>query len=95
MCYSLYEDDAEGFVQSFTIQDKADLLAFFEKFGFVVVRDILRPSEVEASVAEVWAEFTQDDKRVKREDPATWNHISRSVARYVCPHGDIVCCVSL
>ncbi len=32
--------DEEGFVQAFPIQDKESILAFWNRFGFVVVKEI-------------------------------------------------------
>lgn len=41
--------DGEGFVQSFSLADAEGQRAFFEIYGFVVVRDVLDPDEVEVT----------------------------------------------
>ena len=39
--------DEDGYVQSFAVEDTEGQRAFFDTYGFVVVRDVLDPTEVD------------------------------------------------
>ncbi|PRP81536.1 hypothetical protein PROFUN_10898 [Planoprotostelium fungivorum] len=69
--------DEEGFVQSFNIDQEAEYMAFFDKYGFVVVNGILNQEDIAASVEEVWNQIESqtwgfENKKVDRNDPNTW-----------------------
>jgi len=71
--------DKNGFVQSFTVDQQEEYLAFFEKFGFVVVDNVLTQDEVDDTVDEVW-QYLEGDKwgfknaqMVDRNNPLTWD----------------------
>jgi hypothetical protein len=46
--------DAEGYVQSFVDPQDAKAVDFYEKYGFVVIADVLSNEECQRSVDEVW-----------------------------------------
>ncbi len=46
--------DAEGYVQSFVDPQYPKAVEFFEKFGFVVLADVLSNEECQRSVDDVW-----------------------------------------
>jgi hypothetical protein len=57
--------DNEGFVESFTIQQEAQYLDFFDRFGFVVIRDVIPKEDVDASILEIWEELEGDKTYVE------------------------------
>ncbi len=65
--------DADGFVQSFEVSDTAGIETFFEKYGMIVVRNCLNPTECQRSEDEVWDHLSRHYE-VKREDPGTWEN---------------------
>eukprot|EP01117_Protostelium_nocturnum_P008659 TRINITY_DN3109_c0_g1_i5.p1 TRINITY_DN3109_c0_g1~~TRINITY_DN3109_c0_g1_i5.p1 ORF type:complete len:324 (-),score=118.90 TRINITY_DN3109_c0_g1_i5:56-934(-) len=72
--------DSEGFVQSFSVDQTEEYLKFFEKYGFLVVNNVLNQEEIDQSLEEVWNTIEKtawgwDDKKfVKRDDPSTWEN---------------------
>ncbi|KAL0482534.1 hypothetical protein AKO1_002855 [Acrasis kona] len=56
-CLSFDQKDVEGYKE------------FFDKYGFVVIRNVLTESEVDDTVDEIWNEA----KPASRNDPNTWN----------------------
>lgn len=75
-----FEDvDEEGFCRAFSIsqEDWSDLDAFFDKYGFVVVRDCTSQAQVDATVDEVWQLLQQaavGTTITARDDPSTWEN---------------------
>ena len=69
--------DDEGFATSFPVpgnDDDADRIrAFFEEFGYVVLRDAISPAAVTRSVAETWDCLERSCKSARRDDPRTWD----------------------
>lgn len=49
--------DEEGFVVSFDVEDVAGQRAFFDTYGFVVVRDVLTAVEVEVREPTICAAY--------------------------------------
>lgn len=72
--------DEDGYVQSFAVEDTEGQRAFFDTYGFVVVRDVLDSTEVDATVDEIWTDTEALANRAKfdgdtllsRDDPNTW-----------------------
>ena len=64
--------DNEGYVQSFTYDDAAGILQFFEEYGFVVVRDVLDKQAIEATIEEIWGEIERLSKGEVRFCSASW-----------------------
>eukprot|EP00761_Pharyngomonas_kirbyi_P003690 gb/GECH01003694.1/.p1 GENE.gb/GECH01003694.1/~~gb/GECH01003694.1/.p1 ORF type:complete len:387 (+),score=91.42 gb/GECH01003694.1/:1-1161(+) len=58
--------------RSFNIEQTQEIKQFFEKYGFVVVDNVLSSEECDASIDEVWGEVADCDGNLKREDPDTW-----------------------
>lgn len=65
--------DNEGYVQAFSLNEEAEIRAFFKKYGVVVIKDILTASECQKSEDEVW-EFIERHSRVKRNEPASYEY---------------------
>eukprot|EP01121_Diplochlamys_sp_Union-15-3_P010797 TRINITY_DN3068_c0_g1_i3.p1 TRINITY_DN3068_c0_g1~~TRINITY_DN3068_c0_g1_i3.p1 ORF type:complete len:158 (+),score=35.26 TRINITY_DN3068_c0_g1_i3:212-685(+) len=72
--------DVEGYCLSFSLEQEKDYLQFFDEFGFVIINDILTPTEVEETVAEIWDYLEsrpwgwEANEKISRNDPTTWNN---------------------
>jgi hypothetical protein len=80
--------DEEGYHQSFKIgvDSNQDILDFFKRYGFVILRDIVPSPMIDAVIEDIWENYInalffyyQGDKRIEkqkprieRNDPATW-----------------------
>ena len=66
--------DEDGFVVSFSVDDEEQYSAFFNKFGFVVIRDVLSPLECENTIQDIWLELeaVRTKSNPDRNDPRTW-----------------------
>eukprot|EP00009_Paramoeba_aestuarina_P003751 CAMPEP_0201511282 /NCGR_PEP_ID=MMETSP0161_2-20130828/3751_1 /ASSEMBLY_ACC=CAM_ASM_000251 /TAXON_ID=180227 /ORGANISM="Neoparamoeba aestuarina, Strain SoJaBio B1-5/56/2" /LENGTH=379 /DNA_ID=CAMNT_0047906709 /DNA_START=124 /DNA_END=1260 /DNA_ORIENTATION=- len=65
--------DEDGYVVSFGIDEKENILKFFEEYGFVVVREVIDNEQIAKTLDELWSnteELSIDS--IKRDDPATW-----------------------
>lgn len=71
--YDLPKDE-EGYVQAFTIEQEAEMLEFFKKYGIVVVKDILTEEECKRSEDEIWEFIERHSNGVKRNDPSTYQN---------------------
>eukprot|EP01094_Clydonella_sp_ATCC50884_P002954 TRINITY_DN1226_c0_g1_i1.p1 TRINITY_DN1226_c0_g1~~TRINITY_DN1226_c0_g1_i1.p1 ORF type:complete len:449 (-),score=133.42 TRINITY_DN1226_c0_g1_i1:125-1471(-) len=79
------EYDEEGFVRSFAADDTEGIRAFFERYGFVVVDNVLSSAECERTVDEMWQEMEHTVreyyfKSVDAFDPSTWEVLSGVVS---------------
>jgi len=61
-------EDSEGYCQAFLSSDD-QLVEFFFKYGFAVIRDVLSPEKVQTSVQEVWKILKS---KGADPDPKTW-----------------------
>jgi poly-beta-hydroxyalkanoate depolymerase len=65
-------------IVSFTVDQAEQYKEFFDKYGFVVVRDIIPKEDLLKTIDEIWheAETTKDSladiPTVDRYDPTTW-----------------------
>jgi hypothetical protein len=66
--------DAEGYVTSFTIDQKEEYKKFFEEYGVVVIRDILNDKECRNSVNEAWDFLERHHVKLDRNDISTWTN---------------------
>jgi hypothetical protein len=67
--------DAQGFVQSFALEDSEGSQAFFDEFGFVVVDNVLSKKECEDTINEIWAlieGFCGGKLNISRDHPPSW-----------------------
>ena len=66
--------DADGFIVSFGVEQKEEMLAFFEKHGVVVVADVLSDEQCQRSIDEVWL-FLREmyHPTIDRNKPETWS----------------------
>ena len=65
--------DADGFIVSFHVDQKENILTFFEKHGVVAVANVLTDEQCERSVDEVWL-FLREIccPTIERHKPETW-----------------------
>ena len=63
---------SDGFVRDFdVVKDSAqDVQAFFDKYGFVVMRNVLTAEEADVTVDEFWE--SRHKLGLRRDDPRTW-----------------------
>eukprot|EP01112_Ceratiomyxa_fruticulosa_P022110 TRINITY_DN800_c0_g1_i3.p1 TRINITY_DN800_c0_g1~~TRINITY_DN800_c0_g1_i3.p1 ORF type:complete len:342 (-),score=64.70 TRINITY_DN800_c0_g1_i3:108-1133(-) len=68
--------DDEGFVQSFTLEQKGEIESFFSEFGFVIVQNVLNAEQCAASIDEIWRSIEQyptlEHPRIDRNNKTTW-----------------------
>lgn len=65
--------DSEGYMQSFSLNQEAEIHEFFTQFGFVIVRDVFSKETCEATINEMWANLA-DKYEIARDDPDTWQN---------------------
>lgn len=54
--------DDEGFAHSFELRRTNEIREFFQTYGYVVIRNVLTPDEVEASTTELFGQFDHNDE---------------------------------
>jgi len=65
--------DADGYCQSFSVDEPKEFCAFFKKYGVVVIRDILSKEECGKSEAEIWCLLSRmSNGKIKEGEPDTW-----------------------
>ena len=68
--------DADGFVQSFALENDVNALAFFDEFGFVVVEGVLSATEQTQTINDIWSKiegFCGGRLNIRRDDPRSWH----------------------
>ncbi|CAF1284528.1 unnamed protein product [Rotaria magnacalcarata] len=67
--------DSNGYTQSFSIEETAELLQFFEEYGFVVVRNIIESeSQIEETIDEIWSLLRVLNPKIDKYDSSTWDN---------------------
>jgi len=69
--------DDEGYCQAFSLDQEEEYMAFFEKYGVVVIKDLLMEEECAKSECECWdfiERHSHDMFKVDRNDPGTWEY---------------------
>jgi len=67
--------DEEGYVQSFLADEEKELLDFFHKYGFVVVRNIISADQCEKTEDDLWrSDEMLGSRKVDRNEPSTWEN---------------------
>lgn len=78
------EKDAEGYHPNFSLEkDSAEeILKFFKKYGFVIIRDVVARELVEGVVDDIWENYLPSNTHpeLRREDPSTWRYMLPSPA---------------
>jgi hypothetical protein len=72
-----YEEEHSPFIKSFDVTDsRKEIQRFYEKYGFVVFRNVLTEEEISLSINDLWKEYPGADQ----SDPSTWSVVNQ-------PHG--------
>lgn len=71
--------DAEGYVQSFDInnQDETEIekaRAFFDQYGFIVFANVYTPEECEATINDIWNVVESFIGQPVRDDESLWTN---------------------
>ncbi|KAN0026265.1 hypothetical protein ACTFIV_007249 [Dictyostelium citrinum] len=81
------QKDVEGYITSFSVEQPTEYTEFFNKFGFVVIRDVLSKSECQKTIDDIWDyiesfkwasyhdSMKSEEKTIKRNDPKSWDGI--------------------
>eukprot|EP01133_Synstelium_polycarpum_P013656 gene13656-16081_t len=73
----MVQEDDEGYTQSFGLGDlegeEGPAKQFFERFGFVVVRDVLTPQDCQNTVSEIFDIIEHKSPTFNRKDRSTWD----------------------
>lgn len=68
--------DSEDFVLSFDLSQRDELKAFYQKYGFVVVKNVVDENQINKTAEEIWSckdGTLWEPSGVKRDDPLTWD----------------------
>jgi len=84
--YEVPRDEIDpDYVKSFTTEQVSEYKEFFNKFGFVIIREILSKEEAAATVDDIWnyvetrgwlrsKDEAERYSKIKRNDPSTWDN---------------------
>jgi hypothetical protein len=64
----LYDTEDPRYIKSFVLTDTDEYLSFFERFGYVVIRDILTAEQCEETIADIWEVARSDDPEADPND---------------------------
>ncbi len=66
--------DSDGFAVSFSLDDPS-LLDFYSTYGFVVIRDLVTPSQIDRTIDEIWTTpYLLGRENINRSDPSTFEN---------------------
>jgi len=63
--------DEEGYVVTFDKDDVVNWKEFFDKYGIVVIRNIISDEDADKTSEEVWDMLLKNNS-IKKDDPSTW-----------------------
>ena len=66
--------DENGYIESFDASETDKYKEYFEKYGFVVIRDVIDSNHCEETINDVWNEIEKNSGGTKRDDPTTWKN---------------------
>jgi len=67
--------EENGYVKSFDLSQGEELVKFFWKYGFVVIHDAIPPTDVQATIDDIWQKHIPN---VDRNDPSSWSKLNWS-----------------
>lgn len=70
--YPKLEVEPDGYMKSFTINDCDEYKKFFDKYGFVVIQDIITPTECSTCIDEVWESLQSKNPTIDKNNPQSW-----------------------
>ena len=60
-------------LKSFQVHETVEILAFWEKYGVVVIENVVDQQQIESTIDEIWKIIdSSSEGKVKRDDPTTW-----------------------
>ena len=65
--------DNEGYVKSFTYNQKDEILKFLKEYGVVVIRDILTKDRINETINAIWNHDELTSRGVNKNDTKTWD----------------------
>lgn len=66
--------DSNGFIKTFTSNQELEIINFFDKYGVVVIENVLNEKEIQDSIDAIWDHQELVSRGVSRYDPQTWHH---------------------
>jgi len=66
--------DSEGYLQSFDLKESKEIKEFFDKFGFIIINNILTPDECKETIDDIWNWIEDKCSSIKRKDVSTWEN---------------------
>lgn len=80
LSYTFIERDLEDdrYIVSFHVDDTINAKAFFERYGFVVFREVLSKEECLKTRQEMWSIIENENPGLTRQDSSTWHKWSSS-----------------
>ncbi|UJR29326.1 hypothetical protein I4U23_010538 [Adineta vaga] len=67
--------DSDGFTKSFSIEQTTEFVDFFQKYGFVVIRDIIDSKlQIEDTINEIWDLLRVLNPKINKNDSSTWEN---------------------
>ncbi|EGG23046.1 putative phytanoyl-CoA dioxygenase [Cavenderia fasciculata] len=76
------EVDQEGYLKSFSLDQVEEYKQFFNRFGFVIIRDCLNVEQCQNTIDDIWNHIEKENWRyhkrqedtqiIHRDDPKTW-----------------------
>ena len=64
--------DSEGFTVSFDLEQEKEIHDFYDKYGFVVIKDVLSKEELKSTEDDIWDTLSKMNEYIKKDDPFTW-----------------------
>ena len=79
------DEEDERYVKDFAVEDEEGFRAFFERFGFVVIRNVLTPEECANTLNDLY-DIIETGSQFRRDDVTTWNNFPpNSIPQYGSP----------
>lgn len=75
--------DENGYMKSFSVEEPQEYKEFFDKYGFVVIRDVVTDEDCSISHDEIWESLRAQDEGIDRNEPNTWSeeHWPKTICR--------------
>ena len=91
--------DTNGFIQSFIWNDTNGISSFLDKYGVVVISDVLSQNEINLTIDAIWQHDELTSRGVNKYDPSTWERCwprdgSIEKRGWISSYDDTICPVS-
>lgn len=64
--------DNQGYIKSFNFNQENEILDFFNKYGVVIIQNILDKQTIEKTIDEIWNHDELTSRGVRKNDKFTW-----------------------